>query len=57
LYEDRTLLDARGKFQLGDLVWIGRKAVITKLTTTEGSKALEVSLRITRKWWSPEQLS
>lgn len=43
--------------QLGDVVWIGRKAVITKITKTEGSKNAEVVLRLTKKWWSPTEIS
>src|SRR5438552_3487878 len=45
------------QLHLGDVVWIGRKAVITKITRTEGSRDIEVILRIMKKWWSETEIS
>jgi hypothetical protein len=54
--EDYTLLN--GKYlSLGDVVWLGRKAVITKITKTENSNDIGVILCITKKWWSSEPLN
>jgi hypothetical protein len=55
-YEDHSLLNGR-KVQLGDVIWIGRKAVIVKLTKTEGSNDVDVTLRLTKKWWSETEIS
>jgi hypothetical protein len=54
--ESHTLLNGK-HLSLGDVVWIGRKAVITKITKTENSKNADVVLRLTKKWWSSEPLN
>jgi hypothetical protein len=56
LCEEHTLLNGRN-FQLGDVVWFGQKAVIIKITKTEGSNNAEVLVRITKKWYSREEIS
>jgi hypothetical protein len=55
-YENHTLIGGN-TLSLGDIVWVGRKTVITSITKTEGSKDVSVVLRITRKWWSAEEIS
>lgn len=54
--ENHILLN--GKYlSIGDVVWLGRKAVITKMIKTENSNDVEVVLRLTKKWWSSEPLN
>jgi hypothetical protein len=55
-YEEHTLLDGRS-FRLGDVVWLGKKAVIIKITKTEGSNDVVVNVRLTKMWYSREEIS
>lgn len=54
--ETHNLLNAKGKLDLGDVFWLGRKCVITKITKIEGSNTIEVEARITKKWYSTEEI-
>lgn len=54
--EINNLLNGK-HLSIGDVIWLGRKAVITKITRTENSNDIEVVLRITKKWWSSEPLN
>jgi hypothetical protein len=45
------------KLQVGDVVYFARKAVIRKIIKTEGSNIAEVTLAITKKWWSETEIS
>lgn len=53
--ESHSLIGGKN-FHLGDVVWFGRKAVITKITTVDGSSDAKVEVMITRKWYSAEEL-
>lgn len=54
--ENHTLLN--GKYlNIGDVVWLGRKAVITKIIRTENSNDVEVVLNLTKKWWSSQPIN
>lgn len=55
LEEDHSLADGK-EIQIGDLIWLGRKCVVTKITKTEGTKDVEVTLKITKKWYSKNPL-
>lgn len=54
--ESRTLLGGR-RIKVGDVIWLGRKVVITKTEKTEGSVDVEVEVAITKNWWSEEEIS
>jgi hypothetical protein len=54
--EFHTLLNGKN-LALGDVVWLGRKTVITEITKTEGSDDVAVMLKITKKWYSREEIS
>jgi hypothetical protein len=54
--ESHNLLSGK-RLNIGDVVWLGRKAVITKIIRTENSNDVEVILRMTKKWWSSEPIS
>jgi hypothetical protein len=54
--ESHTLINGKN-LALGDVVWLGRKTVITEITKTEGSGDVSVVLKITKKWYSPEEIS
>lgn len=56
LEEDHSLLNG-DKLKIGDLIWLGRKCVITKITKTEGSKDVDVQLKITKMWYSQTEIS
>ena len=43
--EPHTLLGGK-KVQLGDTIWFGKKAIVTKITYTEGSDDVSVEARI-----------
>jgi len=49
-----TLLEG-SKFEIGDIVYLSQKCVITKITYTENSPDVEVILRITKKRYSREK--
>jgi hypothetical protein len=53
---EQTLIGG-SHLNIGDLVWFGRKCVITKLTRTEGSKDIFVTLKVTKKWYSTTEIS
>jgi hypothetical protein len=54
--ENHTLLNGKN-LNIGDVVWLGRKAVILRITKTENSNDAEVVLRLTKKWWSKEEIN
>lgn len=54
--EDHTLIGGR-RVQIGDVIYFGRKAVVTQITKTEGSNDAHVIVRVSRKWWSSQPLA
>jgi hypothetical protein len=54
--ESQTLLNGKN-LALGDVVWLGRKTVITEITRTEGSDSVDVVLKTTKKWYSRDEIS
>lgn len=55
--EEEHNLVAGNNLELGDVVYLGRKTVITRITKTEGSRDVSVTLKITKKWWSKDPIS
>lgn len=56
-YEEvRNLIDGKD-LKLGDVIWLGRKTVITKIERTENSRDILATLKITRGWYSREEIN
>ena len=53
--ESHILINGKN-LSLGDVIWLGRKTVITEITKTEGSNDVDVVLKITKKWYSKEEI-
>lgn len=51
---EHNLLNGKG-LKLGDVVWHVRKCVITRITETEGSKDVSVTLRTTKRNWQQNE--
>jgi hypothetical protein len=55
-YDNHRLLNGR-RIQIGDVVWLGRKTVVMKITRTDGLNDVQAVLRVTKKWYSQTEIS
>jgi hypothetical protein len=54
--EETTQLIGGRNFEIGDVIWLGRKCTITEITKAEGSPDVKVKLLITKRWYSRNQI-
>lgn len=52
--EDHSFLGGQN-IDVGDVVWLVRKAVVLKITKTQGKNSVAVQLGITKRSWQEQQ--